>query len=235
MPVYTLASILPLLVDATSTVDLACGSISDVFEQKDCRTAYAARATTLRTHLPGARFLAHGTLTARPFDMARGTYTFVLSDLDGDEVPSDLRDADLYLSSFLPEPRTHVFPTVAAGTLRCQSARVAAMDGVYDTILLDAFTMTSAHLSEAEARESPLRDATIPVDVIGHLEQVPTTICCGTTTTSMVRGARASCSYAPFRFVVEEARAEGLPTRGFTTEPEAEDIPDTWTGTTAAP
>ncbi len=235
MPLYTLASVMPLLVSATASVDTSCAGLDDVFAQKDCRTAHAARAALLRAELPKARFLAQGTLRARPYDFARGTYTFALTDLEGDEIPQDLRDADLYLSTFLPEPRAHVFPTVAAGTLRCARARVASLEGVYDTILLDAFTLTSARLSETDARTSPLRDATLPVEVIGHLEQVPTTICCGVSTTSMVKGARASCSYAPFRFVVEEARAEGLPVRGFASEPQAVEIPAAWLGAPATP
>ena len=235
MPLYTLASVLPLLVAATASVETACAGLDDVFLQKDCRTTHAARAALLRAELPKARFLAQGTLRARPFDFARGTYTFALTDLVGDEVPSDLQNADLYLSSFQAEPRAHVFPTVAAGTLRCARARVESLQGVYDTILLDAFTLTSARLTEADARTSPLRDATVAVEVIGHLEQVPTTICCGISTTSMVKGARASCNYAPFRFVVEEARAEGLPARGFTSEPVASDIPAAWHGAPPAP
>jgi hypothetical protein len=63
------------------------------------------------------------------------------------------------------------------------------------------------------------------VEIIGRLEQVPTRICCGMSTSTMVKGARAPCSYAPFRLVVEEARAEGLPTRGFAREPEPAELP----------
>ena len=229
MPLYVLASALPLLTAATMGVDDACAGLADVFQQKDCRTAHAARASLLRAQLPKARFLARGTLRARPFDFARGTYTFALVNIEGDEVPYLLRDADLYLSSFLAEPREHVFPTVAAGTLRCQSARIDSLGGVYDTIVLDAFTVTSAPMSEAEARESPLRDATLAVEIVGRLEQVPTKVCCGMSTSAMVKGARAPCSYAPFRFVVEEARAEGLPVRGFAKEPEVAELPPEWT------
>jgi hypothetical protein len=229
MPLLSLASVFPILTAATMGVDDTCAGLTDVFAQKDCRTAHAARASLLRAQLPKTRFLARGTLRARPFDFARGTYTFALTDIEGDEVHELLRNSDLYLSSFLPEPREHVFPTVAAGTLRCQSARIEALEGVYDTIVLDAFTMTSAPMSEADARESSLRDATLSVEIVGRLEQVPMRVCCGVSTTSMVKGARAPCSYAPFRFVVEEARADGLPVRGFAKEPEVAELPPEWT------
>lgn len=224
-PLYTLASLLPLLTEASIPVGPACDGWTDPFERHDCQANHAKRTAILARELPKLRVHATGTLRARPFDFARGTYILDLAELDGAGTPSALERADLYLSTFLPRRRSSVFPAVHSGTLACKRARVDELQGVYDTLVLDAWTVESAKLATEDARESPLRDADVPVELIGHLVQTPVTICCGPTTTTMVKNAYAGCSYAPFRFVVDEARAEGLPTRGFATEPTPTDAP----------
>lgn len=223
-----LAALLPFLADATLPVDRFCGGQSDdPFAVRACQRAAAARAAALARVLPNQRFYATGTLHARPFDFDAGTYTLALTDLDGDVVPGMLADAEVYMGSFLAEPRAHVFPTAYTGRLRCAEAHIAALgrdtpNGIvgdrYHTLVLDPFTMVSPRMDEPTAAASPLRDAALPVELVVHLEQAPVQLCCDPGTTQLIGAAYPACAYSPFRVIVEEARAEGLAPLGFATE-----------------
>ena len=78
--------------------------------------------------------------------------------------------------------------------------------------------MVSARMDESTAALSPLRDATLSVELVVRLEQTPVKVCCDVGTLQMVGSVYPACAYSPFRLVVEQARAEGLPLRGFATE-----------------
>ena len=60
--------------------------------------------------------------------------------------------------------------------------------------------------------------ATLSVELVVRLEQTPVKVCCDVGTLQMVGSVYPACAYSPFRLVVEQARAEGLPVRGFGAE-----------------
>jgi hypothetical protein len=224
-----LSDIVPSLSVLSLPSDLVCGHrTDDPFELRDCVRALTELRETAARFLPVQRLLARGTLRARPFDFERGVYVFALEDLDGDVVPWLYADAELYLTALRPDRRANMLPTVHSGTLSCRQASIPGLSGVdtsagrvgdrYPTIVLDPWTITSSKLSEQEARDSPLRDAELPVELVVRLEQSTVNLCCGVTTRTLIEGARAPCTYSPWRVVVEEARAEGLSTIGFATE-----------------
>lgn len=236
LPAHASPRTLPLLSDTVPTLsvlslpaDQVCAHrTADPFELRDCARALTELRAAAARVLPEQRFLARGTLRARPFDFDRGVYVFALEDLDGDLVPWLYADAEIYLSALRPDRRANMLPTVHSGTLSCKQASIPGLTGIdtsagrvgdrYPTIVLDAWTIASTKLSEQEARESPLRDAERPVELIVRLEQSSVNLCCGVTTRTLIEGARAPCAYSPWRVVVDEARAEGLPTLGFATE-----------------
>lgn len=240
-----LAGFLPVLAEAAQPADRLCASRNDdPFALRACQRTAAARNAALARVLPTQRFYATGTLRARDFDFKTGTYTLMLADIDGDRVPELLEDADVYMGIFLAEPRAHVFPTVYAGTLTCKEARIAELGAEtpsgtvgdrYHTIVLDPFTMVSARMDESTAEASPLRDATLSVELIVRLEQTPVKVCCDVGTLQMVGSVYPACAYSPFRLVVEQARAEGLPVRGFGAEIAVQDVDADWLSSVTQP
>jgi hypothetical protein len=148
-------------------------------------------------------------------------------------VPPLLGDADVYLTALRTDQRANMLPTVHSGSLSCKAATINGMRGVdtpygrvgdrYTTIVLAPWTVTSPRLTEDAARESPLRDAELSVELVVRVEQEDVNLCCDIGTRALIGSAWPACRYRPWRVVVEEARAEGLPALGFATPVEPTD------------
>ena len=229
-----LSDVVPQLSLLALPVDSVCGMrTDDPFELRDCAKEMETLRAAAARLLPSQRFHATGTLRARPFDFDRGVYVVALEDINGDVVPPLLRDADLYLGGFRPDQRANMLPTVHSGSLSCKVATIPGLRGVdtpygrvgdrYATIVLDPWTITSPRLTEDAARESPLRDAELSVDLVVRVEQEDVNLCCDIGIRALLHDAWPACRYRPWRVVVEEARAEGLPTLGFATPVEPTD------------
>lgn len=231
-----LPDIIPALSLLSLPPDAVCSRrTDDPFEVRACTRALTELSQAAARILPGQRFLASGTLRGRPFEFERGVFVFALEDIDGDHVPSLYADADTYLGALRPDRRQNMIPSVHSGELACKRATIPDfVDGgaargqaglQYPTIVLTPWTITSPTMTETAARESPLREPVRAIELVVRLEQHRVDLCCAPSVRALIESARAPCSYSPWRVVVEEARAEGLPTIGFATDVVADEGP----------